>query len=197
TPHRDDPATQQWHLRRARRHAELSEVHALAQQGYSHHAIARRTGRHRRTIRAWLAQAIPQLSEQTREIAARAAAGGELPWRRRRCTPARQQRVQQLAQQGLAHSAIARITGLHRVTVSRWLKTAAASGATCAAGQEDGLEDSGPQDSASALPNADTPSAEDQEASAALEAEVTGSPPPAPWTSWEQVAEVREALKAH
>src|SRR5262249_37932350 len=140
TPHRDDPATQQWHLRRARRHAELSEVHALAQQGYSHHAIARRTGRHRRTIQAWLAQAIPQVCEETQEIAARAA-GGEPPWRRRRCTPARQQRVQQLARQGLSHSAIARITGLHRAIVSRWLKSAPASGATRAAGQEDGLED--------------------------------------------------------
>jgi hypothetical protein len=52
TAHANDPATQQWHLRRARRAAELQEVQELARQGYSHQAIAHLTGRNRRTVRS-------------------------------------------------------------------------------------------------------------------------------------------------
>ena len=123
TSHPNDPSTQQWHLRRARRHADLREAHDLARQGLSHRAIARLTGRHRRTIRAWLVQPLPVLSAETEQIAARARVdGGDTLLRRRRLTPARLARVQGLAHEGLSHSAIARITGLHRVTVSRWLK---------------------------------------------------------------------------
>ena len=96
----------------------------LARQGLSHRAIARLTGRHRRTIRAWLLQELPVLSAETEQIAARARVDGDdALLRRRRLTPARLARVQGLAHEGLSHSAIARITGLHRVTVSRWLKT--------------------------------------------------------------------------
>lgn len=98
TRHVNDPATQQWHLRRARRSAELREVHDLVQQGYSQRAIATLTGRHRRTVRACLAQAVPDLSEETQALAARVAAdGADTVLRRRRRTPDRLQRVQGLA----------------------------------------------------------------------------------------------------
>jgi transposase len=177
TRHRDDPATQQWHLRRARRHADLSMVHALARQGYSQQAIARHTGRNRRTIRRWLHEAIPELSTETQEVAARVAMdGADAVLRRRTWTPERHARLQDLARQGLSHSAIARITGLHRVTVSRWLKTPVPD----------------------AAPAAPEPQAMAAEMADAGVADVTAAlPPPAPWTSWAQVWQVREALKAH
>ncbi|HWE63147.1 MAG TPA: hypothetical protein VHB98_15645, partial [Chloroflexota bacterium] len=191
TAHPNDPATQQWHLRRARRHAELSEVHALARQGYSQHAIARHTGRHRRTIRAWLQQEIPVLSEETQAIAARVAGAGEdTVLRRRRLTPERQTRLQELAREGLSHAAIARITGLHRVTVSRWLKTAP-TGTPAAAPADTPVIDQ-------ILTDTPEPPAEDATVSAALAATQTqAESPPAPWISWEQVWQVREALKEH
>jgi transposase len=189
TRHRDDPATQQWHLRRARRHAELTEVHDLARQGYSQQAIARQTGRNRRTIRRWLAEEIPVLSEETCEIAARAAVEGEdSVLRRRRCTPERKARLQELAQQGLSHSAIARITGLHRVTIGRWLTKGPADEAPDQEGHEAGM----PTDEAAAQPVALQLVSD---ASAPEDALVVCLP--APWTSWTQVREVREALKEH
>lgn len=190
TRHANDPATQQWHLRRARRHAELTEVHALARKGYSHRAIARHTGLHRRTIRSWLAQEIPTLSAETQEIAARVATdGADTLLRRRRWTPERQARLQELAREGLSHSAIARITGLHRVTVARWLKTespAPAGAATQELCDPDGLAALGEARSAGGPTAADAPGTDE-----------TAAPPPAPWTSWEQVRHVREALKEH
>jgi transposase len=177
-PHPDDPATQQWQLRRARRHAEVSEVHAWARQGYSMRASAGHTGRNRRTIRAWLQPEIPVLAAETQAIAARVAAAGEdTLLRRRRLTPERQARLQELARQGLSHSAIARSTGLHRVTVSRWLRV-------------------GPTGAPEAIPDDQGLPAEDVTASA-TSATSTVAALPAPWTSWEQVWQVREALKEH
>jgi transposase len=189
TRHRDDPATQQWHLRRARRHAELTEVHDLARQGYSQQAIARQTGRNRRTIRRWLAQEIPELSEETQEVAARAAVEGEeSTLRRRRWTAERQARLEELARQGLSHSAIARITGLHRVTVGRWLNNEPLAEAP----DQEGDETRMPTEERVPLPATEQLASEE---SPAQDARVV--PPPAPWTSWTQVREVREALKEH
>jgi hypothetical protein len=186
TSHPNDPSTQQWHLRQARRHAELREVHDLARQGLSHRAIARLTGRHRRTIRARLAQEIPALSEETQEIATRVAVDGDgTVLRRRRLTPARQARVQELASEGLSHSAIARITGLHRVTVSRWLKTAPVAVASMAPDLDEGPS------------SEDVRPGEDLTVTALTAEEVQAAPPPAPWTSWAEVWQVREALKEH
>jgi hypothetical protein len=147
------------------------------------HAIARHTGRNRRTIRAWLEQEIPELSEETQAIAARVAATGQdTLLRRRRLTPERQRRVPELARQGLSHSAIARSTGVHRVTVSRWLKVEMAD--TPAALPEHTARIDG------ALP------ATDATASAAVATpETEAALPPVPWTSWEEVWQVREALK--
>ena len=190
THHRNDPATQQWHVRRARRHAEMTEVHALARQGYSHHAIAHHTGRHRRTIRSWLAQEVPTLSTETQEIAARVATeGADTILRRRRCTPERQARLVELAREGLSHSAIARITGLHRVTVSRWLKVEAPAAARVAPPTVCDPE---------RLPAYEDARMADDPARAATDPPETDhalAPPPAPWTSWDQVWQVREALK--
>jgi transposase len=185
TAHVHDPATQQWHLRRARRHAELREVQELARQGYAQQAIARLTGRHRRTVRAWLTQELPMLSAETEQIAARVVVEGEeTVLRRRRLTPERQARIHALARDGLSHSAIARITGLHRVTVSRWLKVGSVE--TAAA-----LHD---WDGASASEEADP--AANTRAAAVADPEPATSPS-APWTNWAQVWQVREALKEH
>jgi hypothetical protein len=111
--------------------------------------------------------------------------GGDTLLRRRRLTPARLARVQGLAHEGLSHSAIARITGLHRVTVSRWLKTEPADVAMLAPDLDGvpSLEDARP--------------IEDPTATALAAEAVQAVPPPAPWTSWAEVAEVREALKEH
>jgi transposase len=202
TRHHDDPATQQWHLRRARRHAELTEVHALARQGYSQHAIARHTGRNRRTIRRWLSQEIPALSEETREIAARVALDGtDSVLRRRRWTPARHARVQDLAREGLSHSAIARITGLHRVTVSRWLKAAPPTAPQGTADQGDPNPDPAPDPHIPGdLMALESIWRAENDTMAAVLATDDSHPvalPPAPWTRWEQVWHVREALKEH
>jgi transposase len=178
-------------MRRARRHAELSEVHDLARKGYSQHAIARHTGRHRRTIRSWLAQEIPTLSAETREIAARVATGGaDSVLRRRRWTPARQARLQELAQAGLSHSAIARITGLHRVTVARWLVAEPGSGPSELPPEETRDADSGAFE-------VSTTSAEEPMAEETAADEEVAAPPAPPWSSWAQVWQVREALKEH
>ena len=191
TPHPDDPASQQWHLRRARRHKELTEVHALARRGYTQRAIAAHTGHNRRTIRLWLAQEIPDLSAQTQEIAARLADGADLPLRRRRRTPERQARVRALREEGLSHAAIARITGLHRVTVSQWLTTELPSTPQREGDHEtDGARGGVLRETAS-------DAEEHTEAEALVAGEAAWSAPPAPWSSWEQVHQVRAALKEH
>jgi len=185
TAHVNDPATQQWHLRRARRAAELQEVQDLARQGYSQNAIARLTWRNRRTVRSWSTQEVPVLSDETAAIAARVALDGEdAVLRRRRLTPERQARVQDLARQGLSHAAIARITGLHRVTVARWLTLAPAAAQTGAHDLDDRL---------SAVP----PLAAEGSTEMARAPEEVQTAPPAPWASWALVWQVREALKEH
>ena len=191
TTNPDDPASQQWHLRRDRRHRELTEVHALARQGYSQRAIAAHTGRHRRTIRLWLAQDIPALSAETEEIAARLAERQDLPLRHRRRTPEWQALVRELRAQGLSHSAIARITGLHRVTVSHWLSTEVPGTPP----------ESGDHDTdcvGSGIPTEHAPETADHTDGAVLVPwDATWAAPPAPWSSWEEVHQVREALKTH
>jgi hypothetical protein len=139
-----------------------------------------------------LAQEIPTLSQETQEIAARVAKGGDdTVLRRRRWTPQRHARLQDLARAGLSHSAIARITGLHRVTVSRWLTGEPTSGPTGSADQDR-------RDAGVAARGEQATPAEHQPAGAAVAAdEELAAPPPAPWTSWAQVWQVREALKEH
>ena len=58
-----DPASQRWYWRQADRHAKISHVHELAEQGLSQRATARQTGHHRHTVKKWLNQPIPPLPE--------------------------------------------------------------------------------------------------------------------------------------
>jgi len=93
--------------------------------------------------------------------------------------------LQDLARQGLSHVAIARRTGLQRVTVARWL-AAQAPGAPSA-----GPVPQTPVTAAAPAPPAEAPPAGDAGKAAAA------SPAPPPWARWEQVAQVRAALKTH
>jgi transposase len=174
-----DPAVQRWQERQARRAAGIAQVHALAAQQLSERAIARQTGLHRRTVRRWLQQT-PRAAPTT--VADTTLSGAAPKQRRHQQTSAVLAQVQALHEQGHSYVAIAQQTGIHRVTVSAWLKRARA-GAVHA-----------PPDT----PTAEAlslPSSGDQECTPPSVPEIVA--PPAPWTNWEQVREVREALKAH
>jgi hypothetical protein len=137
-------------------------------------------------VRSWLAQALPVLSEETVQIAARVSLeGDDALLRRRRLTPGRQARLQELARSGLSHAAIARITGLHRVTVARWLKIES----TAAPTEAPDLDRLPPEEPPCPAVGPPEP--------ALAAAEVQTAPPPAPWTSWAQVRQAREVLKEH
>jgi len=158
----NDPATQRWFWRQARRRAQIAQAHELAQQGLSQRAIARQTGHHRQTVKQWLAQPVPPLPEgMPAELSELAA----LPAPRQRQAQKQQlkRQVHQLAQKGLSHAAIARRVGIHRLTVKSWLEQA-------------------------------PPPAEAEEPAIA-EQDAEAPPPPAPWSSWDQVRQVREALQ--
>jgi transposase len=161
----DDPATVYWMARRARRALAVAKVHALVQQGLSIHAISRQTGLHRKTIRRYLKETPPIVDEGL-------LANGLPDLPPRPTLSAQRARylkilpiLQALAQQGLSRSAIARQVGLHRITVTRWLEEAALAAPTIR------------QEPPAAPPVVAVP------------------PPPAPWESWEQVRQVREALQ--
>ena len=116
-----DPASQHWYWRQARRQAEITYVHELAQQGLSQRAIARQTGHHRETIKRWLQEPIPPLPEDMptdlTEVASLPA-----PLQRKQQKQKLKRQVHALAQEGLSHSAIARRVGIHRITVKSWLE---------------------------------------------------------------------------
>jgi transposase len=157
-----DPASQRWYWRQARRHAEITHVHELAQQGLSQRAIARQIGRDRKTIKRWLQEPIPPLPDNMPDELPETASL-PAPLQRRQRKQNLQQRVHALYQEGLSHSAIARQVGIHRVTVKRWLEQ--------------------------------TPPAEP---TGSVSSEKEEMPPPsAPWSSWDEVREIREALQEH
>lgn len=80
------------------------------------------------------------------------------------------------------------MTGLHRVTVSAWLKVGAAATALAPTDREANPEAVGVA----------APAAEDGHAETAPVLEETApAPPPVPWTSWQQVRQVREVLNEH
>lgn len=165
-PH--DPATQRWHWRRAMRRAGIAEVHALAAEGLSERAIARRTNHSRQTIRHWLKQeaefilltTAPDIKAETPPPAGPGQQALKQNARRDKLA-----QVHTLGDQGHSYSAIARQVGLHRVTVKKWLQ------------QELPPE----TDRSALLPEACTEQA----------------PPPAPWANWDEVKQVREMLKEH
>ncbi len=114
-----DATSQRWYWRQMHRHKQITEVHALAQQGLSQRAISQQTGHHRATIKQWLAQAIPTLPADTpTSLSDIAALPG--PQQRREQRRRLLARVQALAKEGLPDSAIARQTGIHRLTVKKW-----------------------------------------------------------------------------
>jgi transposase len=160
----NDPTTQRWYWRQARRCAQITPVHELAQQGLSQRAIARQTGHHRQTVKQWLAQPVPPLPEdmptELSELAALPA-----PQQRQVQKQQLKRQVHQLAQEGLSQTAIARRVGIHRVTVKSWL-------------------------------DQEPPPAEAEEPAIA-EQDTKLPPPPAPWSSWDQVRQAREALQEH
>lgn len=114
-----DAANQRWHWRQLHRREQMAEVHALAQQGLSQRAISQQTGHHRASVKRWLAQAIPTLPADTpTSLPDIAALPG--PQQRREQRRRLLARVQALAKEGLSDSAIARQTGIHRLTVKKW-----------------------------------------------------------------------------
>jgi len=196
----EDPAYQRWQLRHAMRQAGIAQVHALARQGHSQRAITRQLGIARQTVRKWLR------CEPPAEIPADLAED----WRRRllpdvtairrAARQAKQEQVRSLASQGLSYSAMAREVGLCRVTVKRWLLQESLSAplpdaaeteplpvAPVLSGQEESNQQQPlPITSPTGCSDGDRP---DENCPALL------LPPPAPWTSWEQVQQVREALR--
>lgn len=181
TPPTDDPSdpvTQRWAGRQAERQRLLAQVHMLARQGHSQRAIARATGLHRQTVKMWLQQEVVSVEE----VVPPAAVTPTKPLQPARCTadrPALKAQVHALAHQGLSYSAIARQTQVHRVTVKAWLQQEAPAALDA--------EPSTPVVS-EAVPDVELlPS----------EPAATLAPPPAPWTSWDEVRQVREALQEH
>ena len=170
-----DPAVQRWQARQEARRTGLAQVQTLARQGLSQRAIARQLGLHRRTVRSWLRH----VPSPARGLRAGAAAASPSRRPRHRRTPALVAQIRQLAAEGLSYVDIARQTGVHRVSVSAWLREPDQTGEAL-------LPD--PIVSADTLPAA-TPGVPGGDAPPALVA------PPAPWVSWEEVRQVREALK--
>ena len=169
-----DPDYQRWQLRQATRQAGIAQVHQLARQGLSHRAIGRQLGIDRRTVKVWLAlepspEVPDELAHDWHDL--------RLPdadTMRRQARQAKHAQVRELAQQGHSYCAIARQAGIHRVTVSKWLKHA--------------LPDD-PIQAPLALPSSTT----DAETPSAL----PSPQPPLPWQQWDEVRAVREDLQEH
>ena len=199
----DDPARQRWQLRQAIRQAGIAQVHALAQQGVSRRGIARQLGIHRDTVKKWLALEPPA------EIAAdvvetwRCRTLPDPATQRREARQAKEDLVHRLAEQNLSYSAIARATGLHRVTVKRWLSLDLRRNPSEVKEQagEAAADRQSPAEGAllSQEPPVAVPSAEHPQPDKADQSPCSADPPPPPsaWTSWDQVRQVREALREH
>jgi len=127
-----------------------------------------------RTVRVWLALDPPV--ERPDEFA-RAWHDRRLPpadTLRRQARQAKHDQVRALAEQGHSYCAIAQQVGIHRVTVSKWLKQA-------------GLDDPAPglSEPPTTTTAADTPPA------------LPSTELPDPWQQWDEVRQVREALQEH
>jgi len=120
-PPSDDPlhpARQHWEQRQAVRKKEVALVHQLAAQGLSQRAIARQTGFHRNTVKAWLQRTQAHLpAEQVLATSVLPIAPVPKPGM------VKGDKIYQphaLAEQGLSHPESARQFGVHRVTIKSW-----------------------------------------------------------------------------
>jgi hypothetical protein len=205
-----DPATHRWYWRQAHRHAQITQVYELAQQGHSQRAIARQTGHHRCTIKSWLRQPIPPLpADLPADIAAAARLPGPPP------NPAAPAASQSPVDTGMA-AALAGRGGLPDGPDERGLQPAAppatapppaehlapagsAQMAAAATAPANEVAAAGP----AALAAAAGPTGPETAAARPLvEERPTHSgenpgAPPAPWSSWAEVRQVREALQEH
>jgi transposase-like protein len=174
TDNPDDPDYQRWQLRQGTRQAGIAQVHLLARQGQSHRAIARQLGLHRKTVKVWLAlEPPPEVpSKLTQDWHDRRLPDADTL--RRQARQVKHDQVRALAQQGLSYSAIARQVGIHRVTVSTWLKLGAS---------DDQIQ----------------PQAEPMTSTSGMDTPSDSSPtqPPLPWQQWDEVRVVREGLQEH
>jgi transposase len=104
----------------------IAQVHELAEQGLSQRAIARQTGRNRKTVKCWLKLAIPAVPEgMPMELSEKASLPA--PVQRKERKQELKQLVCGLRQQGCSYSAIAAQVGVHRVTVKKWLEEESSS----------------------------------------------------------------------
>jgi transposase len=185
-----NPAHQRWQMRRKVREAGIAQVHLLAQQGLSQRAIARQLGLHRVTVKEWLQLLPPNevndgFSQVWHDRSVPDAAD-----LRRAAHQAKRRRVLELREQGLTYSAIAREIGLHRVTVKQWLLNRATASTNLEV-TPDGAAES------NSLGHNPAPSSDAN--SQPLENMLAGNAttPPPPWQNWDQVRQVREALREH
>lgn len=188
------PARQRWELRRATRAAGVAQAQALAQQGYSLRAIGRQLAVDHHTVKAWLAEPPPAEPPAAFVAYHPPAPPPDLVAERRAKRAAQRARVQELVQQGLTDSAIARQEGLHRVTVGAWRRA------------DTDQETGNAIPAAATLPETGSSAGISPAAESAPEAEVpiphpapawAPPPPPDPWGSWEQVRTVRELVREH
>jgi transposase len=202
-PPTDNPAGleyQRWQLRRATRQAGIAQVHALAKQGLSQRSIARQLGLHRRTVKTWLqldppADVDPELAENWRRRTL-----PDVTTMRREQREARRAQVRALARQGLSYSAIARQVGIHRVTVKNWLeRDRLADQDVQPVVANESEEKTTPAVSADdthlAIPAASEEGDVNQLSTEEMDSSLPA--PPAPWVNWDQVREIREALRKH
>ncbi len=173
---------------------QLHELHALARQKLSLRALSQQTGLHRRTISNWLAISEAELKEietalsglSKTEIAQLKIGQAQRLMLLRQLKPKQPtlhaqktvkiRQVKKLAEQDLSYSAIARLTSIHRVTISKWL-------------QEEELTLT-PEEVPEKVGNIASPpiSAPASITTVLQEAIIK---PPAPWQDWQQVRTVR------
>jgi transposase len=164
----NDPATQRWHWRRATRRAGIAEMHGLAAQGLSQRAIARQTGHNRQTVKRWLQQ-------EPEFILVGAPPDANAP------TPppatADQRMLKQIARQDkLAQVQALGDQGHSYSAIARQVGLHRVT-------VKKWLQEASP--------------AEADRSAIVPEERTEPESPPAPWTTWEEVKQIRETLKEH
>lgn len=201
---------------------QLRQVEALAKQGLSRRAISRQTGLHRVTLANWLElaeQELPGIEQalaefdqaelaqlkfgQAQRLVLLKSLSPKLPVARAQ-KALKLEQVQELARQKLSYSAIARLSGVHRVTISRWLKEEGLDPAPKTRPSFEGFQ-LGVEPPSLVSPTPSLASLNDSQVAGSAVApfqQASKDPPPplsppAPWTSWQAVREVRTAYQKH